>query len=68
MPILSLVEASDNKLWKSVTNSTEGPLTDLLPPSETRLVRNHGHSYALLQIRTERFKCCFIYQPVNMKS
>ena len=60
MPILSLVEASDNKLWKSVTNSTEGPLTDLLPPSKTRLLRNHGHSYVLLQIRTESFKCCFI--------
>ena len=68
MPILSFVEASDNKLWKSVTNSTEGPLTDLLPPSKTRLVRNHGHSYVLLQIRTERFKCCFIYLNVNMKS
>ena len=68
MPILSLAEASDNKLWKSVTNSTEGPLTDLLPPIKTRLLRNHGHSYVLLQIRTERFKCCFIYLTVNMKS
>ena len=57
MPILSFVEASDNKLWKSVTNSTEGPLTDLLPPSKPRLLRNHGYSYVLLQIRTESFKC-----------
>ena len=33
-PILSLLEASDNKLWKNVTNSAEGPLVNLLPPSK----------------------------------
>ena len=33
-PMLSLLEASDNKLWKNVTNSAEGPLVDLLPPSK----------------------------------
>ena len=51
-PILRLLEASDNKLWKSVTNSTdtEGPLADLLPPSGTRLPRNRCHSYVLPQI------------------
>ena len=32
--MLSLLEASDNKLWKNVTNSAEGPLVDLLPPSK----------------------------------
>ena len=45
---------------KSITTSTEGPLVDLLPPSKTRLLRNRGHSYVLPQIRTERFKRCFI--------
>ena len=30
-PVLSLLEASDNKLWKTITTSTEGPLVDLLP-------------------------------------
>ena len=30
-PVLSLLEALDNKLWKTVTTSTEGPLVDLLP-------------------------------------
>ena len=59
-PVLSLLEASDNKLWKSLTTSTEGPLVDLLPPSKTRLLRNRGHSYELPEIRTERFKRCFI--------
>ena len=45
-PILSLLEpeASDKKLWKSITNSTKGLLADLLPPSKTRLP-NRGHSY-----------------------
>ena len=59
-PVLSLLETSDNKLWESITTSTEGPLVDLLPPSKTRLLRNRGHSYVLPQIRTERFKRCFI--------
>ena len=31
-PVLSLLEASDNKFWKSITTSTEGPLVDRLPP------------------------------------
>ena len=57
---LSLLESSDNKLWKNITTSTEGPLVDLLPPSKTSLLRNRGHSYILYQIRTERFKRCFI--------
>ena len=33
--ILSLLEALDNKFWKNITNSAEGPLADLLPPSKT---------------------------------
>ena len=33
-PILSVLEASDNKLWKSVKNSAEGPLVDFLPPNK----------------------------------
>ena len=37
-PVLSLLEASDNKLWKTITTSTEGPLVDLLPPSKTMQV------------------------------
>ena len=32
---LSLLEALDNKFWKNVTNSAEGPWVDLLPPSKT---------------------------------
>ena len=59
-PILSLLEASDNKLRKNVTNSAEGPLVDLLPPSKTRSLRNRGHSQVIPQLRTERFKRCFI--------
>ena len=61
-PILSLPiepEASDNKLWKTITNSTKGPLANHLPPSKTRLP-NRGLSYILPYIRTERFKRCFI--------
>ena len=59
-PVLSLLDASDSKLWKSITSSTEAPLVDLLPPSKTRLLRNRDHSYVVPQIRTERFKRCFI--------
>ena len=33
--ILSLLEALDYKFWKNITNSAEGPLADLLPPSKT---------------------------------
>ena len=43
-PVLSLIEASYNRLWNSITTSTEGPLVDLLKPSKTRLLRNRGHS------------------------
>ena len=43
-PVLSLLEASYNRLWKSITTSTKGPLVDLLTPSKTRLLRNRGHS------------------------
>lgn len=41
-------EASDKKLWKSITNSTKGLLADLLelPPGKTRLP-DRGHSYVL---------------------
>ena len=39
-------EASDKKLWKSITHSTKGVLADLLPPSKTRSP-NRGHSYVL---------------------
>ena len=42
--MLSLLEASYNRLWNSITTSTEGPLVDLLKPSKTRLLRNRGHS------------------------
>ena len=59
-PVLSLLEASDNRLWKSKTTSTDSPLVHLLPPSKTSLLRNRGHSYVLPQIRTERFKRSFI--------
>ena len=60
-PVLSVLEASDNKLWKSITTSTEGLLFDLLPLSKTRLLRSRGRSYVVLpQIRTERFERCFI--------
>lgn len=46
--MLSVLEASDDKFWKTVTDSAEGPLADLLPPCKTRLLRNRGHSYVLL--------------------
>ena len=59
-PILSLLEASDNKLWKNVTNSAEGPLVNLLPPSKKRSLRNRGHSQVIPQLRSELFKRCFI--------
>jgi len=47
-PVLSPLEASDNKLWKSITTSTEGRLIDLIPPSKTRLLRNRGRSYVVI--------------------
>ena len=63
-PVLSVLEALDNKLcrlWKSITTSTEGLLVVLLPLGKTRLLRNRGRSYVVLpQIRTERFERCFI--------
>ena len=37
-PIFSFLEASDDKLWKNVTNSAERPLVDLLPPCKTKLL------------------------------
>ena len=38
-PIFSSLEASDDKLWKNVTDSAERPLVDLLPPCKTKLLR-----------------------------
>ena len=58
-PVLSPLEVSDNRLWKSITSSTGGPLVDFLPPRKTRLLRNRGHSYVLPRISTERFKRLF---------
>ena len=58
---MSVLEASDNKLWKGITTSTERLLVDLLPLSKTRLLRNRQRSHVVLpQIRTERFERCFI--------
>ena len=63
-PVLSVLEALDNKLcrlWKSITTSTGGLLVVLLPLGKTRLLRNRGRSYVVLpQIRNERFERCFI--------
>ena len=47
-PVISPSEASDNKLWKNITTSTEGPLVDLTPPSKTRLLRNRGRCYVVI--------------------
>ena len=58
---VSLLEASDNKLWKSIITSTEGPLVYLLPPRKTRLLRNRGHSYVLPRIRTERLLIVIVH-------
>ena len=59
MPVACLLETSDRNLWKGITSSTESPLADFLP-SKARPLRNRGHTYILPQIRTERFKRCFI--------
>ena len=53
-PILSLLEASDNKLRRALQQISSHPI------SHPRLLRNRGLSYVLPQVRTERVKRCFM--------
>ena len=38
-PVLSLLEALDHKLWKTITTFTEGPLVDLLPIFQNKIAK-----------------------------
>ena len=57
--IAELLRIKDSKLCGEVTAQNHC-LNHLLPPQKTRALRKRGHNYILLQVRTERFKRCFI--------
>ena len=56
----SLIEEKDRALFKKITKDTEHVLYELLPETKHRTLRTQNHNYVLPQIRTERFKRCFV--------
>ena len=56
----SLIEEKDRALFRKITKDTEHVLHDLLPEMKQRTLRTQNHNYILPQIKTERFKRCFV--------
>ena len=56
----SLIEEKDRALFRKITKDSEHVLYDLLPEMKHRTLRTQNHNYILPQIKTERFKRCFI--------
>ena len=56
----SLIEGKDRALFRKITKDTEHVLYDLLPEMKHRTLRTQNHNYILPQIKTERFKRCFV--------
>ena len=56
----SLIEERDRALFGKVIKNTEHCLHELLPDKKQRTLRVQNHNYILPQIKTERFKRCFI--------
>ena len=57
--IAELIKTKYTKLWSKVTAQNHC-LNDLLHPKKTRALRERGHNFILPQVRSERFKRCFI--------
>ena len=56
----SLIEERDRALFGKVIKNTEHCLYELLPDKKQRTLRVQNHNHILPQIKTERFKRCFI--------
>ena len=57
----NIIADRDRLLWNKLNNDPDHCLKDLLPERRRcRSLRNRRHNYILPQVRTERFKCCFI--------
>ena len=56
----SLIEEKDRALFRKITKDTEHVLHDLLPEMKHRTLKTQNHNYILPQIKTERFKRCFV--------
>ena len=50
----------DKKLWLKITNDHTNALHNLLPNKLIRPLRQRGHDFELLIVKTERFKNVFI--------
>ena len=56
----SLIEERDRALFGKVIKNTEHCLYELLPDKKQRTLRVQNRNHILPQIKTERFKRCFI--------
>ena len=57
----NIIADRDRSLWNKLNNDPNHCLKDLLPERRRcRSLRNRRHNYILPQVRTERFKRCFI--------
>ena len=59
-PVKELIETSDARLWENITNTPGNPLSHLLSPKRTRILRERGHEYIPPRVKTERFKNVFL--------
>ena len=58
-PSIAELVTKDTKLWSKIKVQNHC-LNDLLPPQKTHAIPERGHNYILPQVRSERFKRCFI--------
>ena len=57
----NIIADRDRSLWNKLNNDPDHCLKDLLPERRRcRSLRNRRHNYILPQVRTERFKRCFV--------
>ena len=54
--IAEVIRNQDCKLWNTITDTPSHSLYQLLPPKKERFLRNRGHDFILLAVKTERFK------------
>ncbi|XP_048586085.1 uncharacterized protein LOC125568270 [Nematostella vectensis] len=59
-PIAKIIRDRDVKLWERITSDDNHCLSCMLPKRKTRSLRKRGHDFILPQVKTERFKRCFV--------
>ena len=58
--ISDVIKNRDRDLFNRITSDSGHVLFDLLPPKRNGALRDRGHDFILLLVKTERFKRAFV--------